>query len=58
MTKAREPVDMTAEAVGSRLEQVGALYRLMASLRTARIAGVELASESAASGGEVRGRRR
>ena len=39
MAKAREPVDMTAAAVASRLEQVRALYQLMISLRRARLGG-------------------
>jgi hypothetical protein len=36
MTKP-EPIDMSAEAIARRLEQVRALYKLMASLRQIRV---------------------
>lgn len=43
MTTDHEPeaapcVDMSPEAIARRLAQVGALYRLMVSLRTAKVA--------------------
>ena len=40
MTTRKAPeVDMSAEAIERRLEQVRALYKLMVSLRSARLAG-------------------
>jgi hypothetical protein len=37
MTKTREPVDMSREAVTGRLEVVRALYKLMQSFREIRM---------------------
>jgi len=37
MTTKAEPVDMSAAAIATRLEQVRALYKLMVSLRQVRV---------------------
>lgn len=36
-TNKREPTDMSAMAIARRLEQLGALYKLMVSLRKIRV---------------------
>ncbi len=37
MTSKRDPIDMSAPAIASRLEQVRALYKLMVSLGQIRV---------------------